>query len=49
MTAADIAFIINDGNVAINAKSIHWQAGDFMQPEQDSLMANGPGIVRHVG
>ena len=29
MTAADIAFTINDGNGAINTKSIHWQAGDF--------------------
>ena len=29
MTAADIAFTINDGNGAINTASIHWQAGDF--------------------
>ena len=29
MTAADIAFTINDGNNAVNNASIHWQAGDF--------------------
>ena len=29
MTAHDIAFTINDGSVAINTASIHWQAGDF--------------------
>ena len=29
MTAADIAYTINDGNPAINPSSIHWQAGDF--------------------
>ena len=29
MTAADIAFTINDGNNAVNSASIHWQAGDF--------------------
>ena len=29
MTAADIAFTINDGNNAVNPDSIHWQAGDF--------------------
>ncbi len=29
MTAADIAFTVNDGNNAVNNASIHWQAGDF--------------------
>jgi ABC-type transport system substrate-binding protein len=29
MTAADIAYTINDGNGAVNPRSIHWQAGDF--------------------
>ena len=29
MTAADVAFTINDGNNAVNNASIHWQAGDF--------------------
>ena len=29
MTAADIAYTINDGNNAINAGSIHWNGGDF--------------------
>ena len=29
MTAADIAFTINDGNGAINRNSNHWQANDF--------------------
>jgi hypothetical protein len=30
MTAADIAYTVNDGNNAINPASIHWQAGDFV-------------------
>ena len=29
MTAADIAYTVNDGNNAINPSSIHWQAGVF--------------------
>ena len=29
MTAADIAYTVNDGNVLVNTSSIHWQAGDF--------------------
>lgn len=29
MTAADVAYTINDGNGAVNPRSIHWQAGDF--------------------
>ncbi len=29
MTAADVAFTINDGNNTINNDSIHWQAGDL--------------------
>ena len=29
MTAADVAFTINDGNNTLNNASIHWQAGDL--------------------
>ena len=29
MTAADIAYTINEGNGALNPASIHWQAGDL--------------------
>ena len=40
MTAEDIAFTINDGNVAINTASIHWQAGDFA-----SVFGNNPAVA----
>ena len=40
MTAADIAYTINDGNNAINNNSIHWQAGDFV-----TMFGDNPIVV----
>ncbi|MCH9038401.1 MAG: hypothetical protein IIC23_03320, partial [Chloroflexi bacterium] len=40
MTAADIAYTLNDGNPNLNPRSIHWQAGDFA-----AMFGSNPFVV----
>ncbi|MCI0796821.1 MAG: hypothetical protein J4N99_08380, partial [Chloroflexi bacterium] len=40
MTAADIAYTLNDGNPNLNPRSIHWQAGDF-----SAMFGSNPFVV----